>query len=196
MRPSILALALLVLISAPAHAHPKGTIRLANKQLGVGGELVLRGESLPKNETLRLQLRGTLETFPLAEVRTNATGAFQARLALPLEARIGSYTVVVLASDGDVAAQAELLVVAAAAPVTVADSATAVPPVTDTAAAEHPAGHAMPNANTSPDATDIPHASPDMMQLEATTSAAEWVGILAIIVASAGVGFALLRSRA
>lgn len=196
MRSSILALALLVTISAPAIAHPKGTIRLASKQLGVGGELVLRGESLPKNETLRLQMRGTLETFPLAEVRTNATGAFQARLALPMEARMGSYTVVVLASDGDVAAQAELLVVAGAAPATVADSATAVPTVADKAAAERPAGHAMPNANTSPHPTGMPHASPDMMQLEATTSAAEWVGILAIIVASVGVGFALLRSRA
>jgi hypothetical protein len=185
MRHSIIALALLATISALALAHPKGTIRLASKELSVGGELALRGEALPKNETLRLQLRGTLETFPLSEVRTNAAGGFQARLALPVEARMGRYTVVVLAPDGDVAAQAELLIVAAAAPAGVA------------AEPEHAAGHAVPN--TSPAATDMPHASAEMMEVPVATTAGEWVGILALIVASVGAGLALLfgalRSR-
>lgn len=197
MRPSMLTLALLVTINAPALAHEKGAIRLASKEVGVGGELVLRGEKLPKSATLRLQLRGTLETFPLSEVRTNAVGVFQARLALPLTARIGSYTVVVLAPDGDVVAQSDLNVVAA--PLGVAQS----PPtqqgeMTPAQHSEMPKGHAMPN--TSPEATDMPHATADMMKVEAVTTGAEWVGILAIIAASLGGGLALLvgalRSRA
>jgi hypothetical protein len=194
MTRSISALALLATISASVLAHPKGTIRLASKQVGVGGELVLFGETLPKNETLRLQLRGTLETFPLAEVRTNANGAFQARLALPMEARAGNYTVVVLASDGDVAAQAELLVDASVTP----GRPVAAPehPMPKTAP-EHPAEHAVPN--TSPGATDMPHASAEMMQVEATMSPGEWIGILAIIAVSIGGGavllFGALRSR-
>ncbi|HEV8362463.1 MAG TPA: hypothetical protein VGQ52_03005 [Gemmatimonadaceae bacterium] len=198
MKHSIVALALLATISAPVLAHPKGTIRLASKQVGVGGELIVRGETLPKNETLRLQLRGTLETFPLAEVRTNATGAFQARLALPLEARTGNYSLVVVAPDGDVAAQAELIVVAAAAPAAVVAEPEHLPEhATPKASTDHPAEHTMPN--TSPNATDMPHASAEMMEVQATPSAGEWVGILAIVVASLGGGVALLfgvlRSR-
>ncbi len=180
MRRSILLLALLTGIGAVAYAHPKGTIRLARKEVAVGGELVVSGAQLSKNETLRLQLRGTLETFPLAEVRTDASGTFQARLALPQEARVGNYTVVVLAPDGDVAAQAALLVIAAAAR----------PVAGDSTAAEHPAGHAMPN--TAPGATDMPHASAEMMQVQVPTSGAEWMAILAIIVASVAGGAALL----
>lgn len=199
MRRLIIALALLAASSSPAFAHPKGTIRLASKELGVGGELALRGETLPKNATLRLQLRGTLETFPLAEVRTNATGVFQARLALPMEARTGSYTVVVLAPDGDVVAQAELLVVASAAPAgVVAEPEHPAERATAKTSPEHPAEHATPN--TSPDATDMPHASAEMMEVQVATTPGEWVGILAIIVASVGGGLALLlgalRSRA
>ncbi|MGH7710757.1 MAG: hypothetical protein ACREOG_05710 [Gemmatimonadaceae bacterium] len=182
MKPSIFTLAFLVTISLPALAHEKGTIRLASKAVGVGGELVLRGEKLPKNATLRLQLRGTLETFPLSEVRTNASGIFQARLALPLTARIGSYTVAVLAPDGDVVAQADLNVVAASAP------AAQMTPM------EHaemtPKEHAT--MNTSPQATDMPHASAEMMEVQVSTTGAEWVGILAIILASVGGGAALL----
>jgi hypothetical protein len=211
MRASVFALALLATISTSALAHPKGTIRLASNALGVGGELALRGEKLPTNATLRLQLRGTLETFPLAEVRTNATGVFQARLALPMEARTGSYTVVVLAPDGDVVAQAELIVVASAARAgVVAEPERPAEHAMPKTAPEHPAEHAMPKTapehpaehatpNTSPDATDMPHASAEMMQVERTTSPGEWVGILAIIVASVGGGLALLfgalRSR-
>jgi len=179
MRRSTFTLALLAGISALAYAHPKGTIRLARKEVSVGGELVVTGAQLSKNETLRLQLRGTLETFPLAEVRTDASGTFRARFALPVEARLGNYTVVVVAPDGDVAAQTELLVIAAAAPV-----------AADSGAAEHPAGHAMPN--TSPAATDIPHASAEMMEVPVATTGSEWAVILTIIVASVAGGAALL----
>ncbi len=179
MRRSILALALLAGISALAYAHPKGTIRLARKDASVGGELVVTGAQLSKNETLRLQLRGTLETFPLAVVRTDSSGTFRVRFALPEEARVGNYTVVVVAPDGDVAAQTELLVVAAADPVAM-----------DSAAQEHPAGHTMPS--TSPAATDMPHASAEMMEVPVETTAGEWLGILATIVASVGGGLALL----
>lgn len=182
MRRSIFALALLGTISAPVLAHEKGAIYLAAKEIRVGGELVLRGERLPKSSTLRLQLRGTLETFPLSEVRTTATGTFQARMALPLEARTGAYTVVVLASDGDVAAQATLNVIAA--PVVAGGEMS-------------PEQHAM--MNTAAAATDSLHASAEMMHVQVATTGAEWAGIVAILLLSAGGGLALLvgalRSR-
>lgn len=182
MRRSIFALALLVTISAPAFAHEKGAIYLTSKEIRVGGELVLRGERLPKSATLRLQLRGTLETFPLSEVRTNAAGVFQARLASPQEARMGSYTVVVLASDGEVVAQAPLVVIAA-------------PSV---AGEMSPMEHKM--MNTSPEATSMAHPSAEMMPVQVATTGAEWAGIVAILALSVGGGLALLlgavRSRA
>jgi hypothetical protein len=177
-RSTTLALTLLASVSGLALAHDKGTIRLASKELSVGAELSLRGEKLPKNATLRLQLRGTLETFPLAEVRTNAAGAFQARLALPQEAQTGSYTVAVMAADGDVVAQAALAIVEAAA----AAGAVAEP--------GHPAEHAMPN--TAPGATEVPHASAEMMQVDVTTTVGEWLAMIAIILVSVGGGAALL----
>lgn len=185
MRTTILTFALILACSALARAHEKGAIRLASKEVGVGGELSLRGEKLPKSATLRLQLRGTLETFLLSEVRTNAAGVFQARLALPLTARTGSYKVVVLAPDGDVIAQADLNVIAAPAPMTAMEHA------------EMPKDHAMPN--TSPTATDMAHASAEMMQVKVATTGVEWAGIVTILVLSLSGGVALLvgalRSR-
>lgn len=178
MRLSFASLALLAVISAPALAHEKGAIRLASRQIPVGGELSLRGERLPKNATLRLELRGTLETFPLGEVRTDAVGRTQARLALPREARMGSYKVVVLAPDSDVAAQADLIVVAA--------------PAADSAAAMDHSNMGHEAMNTEPGATDEPHASAEMMPLDTSKTVGEWVVIIAAIVAGVGGGVALL----
>ncbi len=156
---------LLTLVTAPEIAHEKGIIRLASNELPVGGELGLRGEKLPKSTTLRLELRGSLETFTLGAVRTSATGRFQARLPLPAEARAGSYTVVALASDGDVAARAALVVIAAAST-----------PVMDRG-----------------ETKESSHPTAEMMNLTVTTTGGERAAILAIIVASLGGGLLLLR---
>jgi hypothetical protein len=168
-------LGLLSLLTAPGIAHEKGIIRLASKEVPAGGELGIRGEKLPKSATLRLELRGTLETFSLGEVRTNATGRFQARLPLPAQARAGSYTVVAVAADGDVAARATLVIFAAAAPA-------------------HAMGHGPADSPLA--MTESPHPTAEMMKLTVATTGPEQAAILAIIVASFGGGLILLRGTA
>jgi hypothetical protein len=156
---------LLTLVTAPGIAHEKGIIRLASNEVAVGGELGLRGEKLPKSNTLRLELRGSLETFTLTAVRTNAAGRFQARLPLPPEARAGSYTVVALASDGDVAARAALVIIAAAST----------------------------QVMDREPARESTHATAEMMKLTVATAGGERAAIVTIIVASLGGGLLLLR---
>lgn len=171
MRSWSFALGLLAVCSAPALAHENGAIYLASKQVSVGAELSLRGDKLAKNATLRLQLRGVLETFPLAEVRTDSAGRFQARFGLPAEAKAGTYTVVVLASDGDVVARAEIGIVAAAGEMT----------------AEEHAKMGQPGAET-----EGPHPTAEHMDVPVATTWAGWAAIAGLIAASAGLGLALL----
>ena len=176
MRRTLVSLVLSGTMSAPALAHEKGSIRLASKQVPVGGELALRGARLPKSSTLQLQLRGTLETFPLGEIRVDAAGVAQARIALPSEARMGAYKVVVVAPDGDVAAQADLVIVAAA-----------MPSGGEMTAEEH-----AKMTNTSATATAEPHASAEAMDLDVRTTPGEWAVIAAVVVACAVMGVLLL----
>lgn len=164
-------LALLTPLTASGMAHEKGIIRLASKEVPIGGELGLQGEKLPKSATLRLELRSALETFSLAEVRTNAAGRFQARLTLPADAGAGSYTVVALAPDGDVAARAQMVVLAAA----------------PAHATEHGA------TDSTPTRTASPHPTAETMKLAVATTGGERAAILTIIAACLGGGLTLLR---
>ncbi len=155
-----------------ALAHETGTIRLAAKEVRVGGELMIHGEKLPKSATLRLQLRGSLETFPLGEVRTDTAGKFDARLALPTEARAGAYTVLVLASDGDISARTDLTITP--------------PPPAEMSPTEHAR---MDSATAMP---DMPHARADMMDVSTAMTTGEWIAIVSIVLASVAGGLALL----
>ncbi|MGH7518654.1 MAG: hypothetical protein ACREOC_14505 [Gemmatimonadales bacterium] len=182
LRLGYLVLALTVAPGVPALAHEEGVLRLGANEIATGGELALRGEKLPKDATIRLELRGTLETFPLAKVRTNATGTFDARLALPLEARAGGYTVVALAPDGDVVARAELTVAAVAPPAASSEEM-----------GEHDAHGAM---NTAPGTTDAPHPTAEMMKVPISASVGEWAAIIGFVALSLGAGVVLLRGPA
>lgn len=113
MRTTTTALFLTFLAATMALAHEEGVIHLGSKTLAVGGEIEIRGEELPEEAVLRLELQGALETYPLGEIRSDAAGAFRTRLALPAEAGPGSYVVVAIAPDGDEVARADLLVVPA-----------------------------------------------------------------------------------
>ena len=175
MRSAILMAGLVAALAVPALAHEKGVIRIISKDVSVGGELVVQGEKLPKNATLRMELRGTLETFHLAEVRTDTAGRFRAQLALPVEVKAGTYTVVVVASDGDVTARADVVV---AAP-------RAMPGMPGMA--EHEAMAASAGAPG-------PHATAEMMKVPVSTSGAEWGAIAGIILLSAAGGLLLLAS--
>ncbi len=179
VRAVVVLTGILALLGAPVLAHEEGVLRLGSNEVGIGGQLEVRGEKLPKSAALRLELRGTLETFPLAEVRTDARGLFEAKLAVPVEARAGSYTVVALAPDGDIAARAELAVVTAGPAVAPADGM-----------AEHEGHSAM---NTSPGATEVPHPTAEIMKLPVHTTGSELAVIVGIITLSVAGGVALLR---
>jgi hypothetical protein len=177
MRSAFLTIGLVAALAIPALAHEKGTIRILSKQVGVGGELIVQGEKLPKSAVLKMELRGTLETFPLAQVRTDSAGRFQARLALPLEVRAGTYTVVVVASDGDVTARADIVVSPA-------------PLAGEGAMAGMEAHAGMPGTPGAPG----PHATAEMMKVPVSTSGVEWAVIGGIIVLSTLGGAALLAT--
>lgn len=175
MRRAMLTIALLAGSALPALAHENGVIALTPKLVGAGGNLSVRGDKLSKSSTLKVQLRGTLETFDLAEVRTDTAGRFQASFALPVEVKAGNYVVVVVASDGDVTARADLVVSAAATPA--ADAMAGME------------GHAgMPMAPGTPGQ----HATAEAMEVPVSTSGAEWAAIVVIIGLSAAVGLVLL----
>lgn len=121
-RAGLLALALLI-GAAEAGGHEEGVLHLNAAAVPVGGELGVRGTGFPEEMTLRLELRGTLDTHALGEFRTDSTGQFDARLTLPPEADTGRYTLVAVATDGDDVGTADLIVVAG----TAADAASAAP---------------------------------------------------------------------
>src|SRR5918911_4427347 len=122
---ALAAFAFLLALPAAAPAHERGAIHLASSQVPVAGDVVMTGEKLPKSTVLELQLRGTLNNYPFREVRTDAKGAFQARLTLPPDVPAGAYTLVALAPDGDVTARAELVIAPAPSAATPAERSTA-----------------------------------------------------------------------
>ncbi len=166
---------LTVILSSPAllRAHEKGALHLGQKSVATGSNLDLRGERLPKNATITLQLRGALATFPLGEMKTDTKGVFQGSIGLPPEARAGSYTIVAVAGDGDKVAETALQIVAAEG------------------SAHDMADHGT--SNTSPEATEAPHPSAEMMPIQAATSRAEWATIAVLIGAGLAGGLLLLR---
>lgn len=190
MRPTIALSACLLIFANSALAHEKGAIHLASKTVSMGGELALRGEKMPKSATIRLELRGTLETFPLPDVATTATGTFQTSVVLPAMVRAGNYAVLAIAGDGDVVARAELVVSATAA--TNVPAAPTAPPDSSAAAPAHDM-RTHGGTATSPAATDAPHATAEMMTLETENTALEWTSMLVLIAVSVVGGAVLLR---
>lgn len=157
----------------PAYPHGGGVIRVAPKQVAVGGTIAVTGEKLEKNADLRIELRGILDNYPAGRVRTDASGRLSASLTIPPAVPIGAYTLAAIAADGDVAARTDL----------------AVGPAADIAAAKQGMPH-MP--------AQMPgmQATAEMMKIERTTTPAEWAVITAVILLSFGGGaFLLARSR-
>jgi hypothetical protein len=181
MRTLLVAFAVLLALPAAALAHEHGAIHLASSQVRVAGDVALTGEKLPKSTMLQLQLRGTLNTYPLQALRTDAKGTVQARLPLPSDVPAGAYTLVVLAPDGDVVARAELGITPAATASTPAERS-AMPAMAQGASMPHMAQE-----------MSGPHATAEMMALDRSTSPGEWAAIVALIALSAAGGVMLLR---
>jgi hypothetical protein len=159
-----------LLFAVTAFAHPEGVVRLSAKQVEAGAGLGLRGEKMPKAATVKLELRGTLVTLSLGELKTDTAGVFESSIVVPETAEPGNYTLVVVAADGDVLARSDVAILAAAP----------APATEDHAAMGH-------DEMVATEATD------EMMPLDVRFSTAEMSVIGVLMLAGLAGGLALLR---
>lgn len=172
----VATLALLLGSSSPAYAHGGGVLRVASKQIASGGTIVMTGEKMGNNTSMKAELRGILDNYPLGSVRATPTGTLSVSLTVPPTVPVGTYTLVLVAEDGDVAGRAEVTV---GPPGAAGAAASGMP---------HMSG-AMPEM---PEMT----ATGEMMKLDIKTSTGEWAVIAALVLLSFGAGGALLaKSR-
>ena len=173
--------ALLLTVNKSAFAHGGGVIRVASNQVAVGGTLALRGEKLEKNSNIRLELRGTLDNYPVGEAKTDTAGKFQMSIVLPPHVPAGAYTLVAIAADGDVTARADLTV-----------------GMPTGGAGSGPVASAMPGMPGMSGTQEMPgeHATEEMMALKQTTSNGGWAFIAAFILVTFAGGAVLLRKGA
>ncbi len=170
--------ALLVATAVPAYPHGGGVIRLASTQVEGGGTVALTGEKLDKSSNLSLQLRGTLDNYPVGRVRTDAAGKFSTNLTLPPNIPGGAYTLVAIAADGDVAARTDIVI----------------------GSAPGGSGTAMPGMRgnvgmRTEKQISGPHATAEMMQLKRRTTPGEWGVISTLILLCFAGGAWLLTER-
>lgn len=180
-RPALVRIAavlgLLALTSAPAFAHGGGVIRLANARVPVGGTIGLSGEKLEKNTTFKLELRGTLDNYPIGDAKTDTAGKFRLSVALPAHVPAGVYSLVAIGPDGDVDARVDLTIAGA----TTQGGSTATA--------------AMSGMGQGTQEMSGMHATDEMMTLHRTTTIGEWV-IIAVLIVAAFAGGAILLRRA
>lgn len=179
-----LAATLWLAFASTASAHEEGVIKLSGRQLPAGGQLTVVGEKLGKGASYRLELRGALKTFELGSARADTSGRFEFTLTLPADAKPGSYAVAAVASDGDVVARADLVIVDANVP------------AASGAGATMPGMPGMPG--NMPEMENMPgmagmHATAEYMEIPRTTTTAQWIVIGAVIAGSLVGGLALLR---
>ena len=173
IRLSILLFALAVVPLRSASAHGSGAISLSSKQSSPGSAITIFGAEFAHNSSVRLELRSILETVVFGRVQTSAKGTFQQIVTIPAGSKPGQYAIVAVAPDGDVAAQATLMI---------ADVATAQE--------THPGMHDMPGMQGMGGA----HATADMMDVPIPITPWGWVVIAVIVLVSAATGVWLLRT--
>lgn len=167
----LLALALLPLRNALAHGT--GALSLSSKQSSPGSSITIFGTEFAHNTSVRLELRGVLASVVFDRVKTSANGTFRQIVAIPADSRPGQYSIVAVGPDGDVAAQATIMIFPASSTV-----------------GGQPGMRDMPGMQ----GTGGPHATAEMMDVPITITA--WgKGVIAVIVAASAVtGLLLLRS--
>jgi hypothetical protein len=174
-----IAATLVVSVTAVAVAHEHGAIHLSAPEASVGSTIGITADHLSKNASFKFELRGTLDTYTLPVVKSDAKGTFETHLALPAAAGAGSYSLVLIAAeDGDISARADLTIVPATSP-----------PSTAEIAAHHAE---MPGM----DMAAMSRARKEMMPLNAKTSGVEWATIVIVMALCVGGGLALVRSPA
>jgi len=172
IRSGILLFALAVVPLRNASAHGSGAISLSSKQSSPGSTITVFGTEFAPNSSVRLELHSTLEKIVFGRVQTSAKGTFQQIVTIPATSRPGQYSIVAVAPDGDVAAQATLMIAEA----TVAQEA-------------HPGMHDMPGMQ----GMAGPHATAGKMDIPIPITVWGWAVITAIVVGSAATGIWLLR---
>jgi len=173
IRFRILLLALALSPFRSAFAHGTGAISLSSKQSAPGGTITIFGTKFAANSSVRLELRGVLQSNVFGRVQTSAKGTFQQIVTIPATSKPGQYSIVAVAPDGDVVAQAMVMIAAALA-----------------AEETHPGMHDMPGMQ----GMGGPHASAEMMDVPIPITAWGWAVITAIVVVSAATGVRLLRT--
>ena len=174
-------LSILVLVAAAlpvrgAFAHGTGAIKLSTKQSAAGATVTVLGSEFNKNSSVRLELRGVLATQVFGRVATGPNGTFQQVVTIPVGTKPGQYSIVAVAPDGDVVADATLMI----ADATAASSAT-------------PASGPMMNI-PGMQGMMAAHATAEKMKVPIPITTMGWSVIATIIVVSAAAGISLLRS--
>lgn len=111
MKLVVLGLAAATLSAA---AHPEATLKSTRTSVAAGSTMPVEGLEFDAGATVQLVLRGALAEYELRSVTPGDEGTFQLDLEIPRETRPGEYRLVALASDGDVHAQLDVVVMAAA----------------------------------------------------------------------------------
>ncbi len=173
IRSGIVLLALAVVPVHSASAHGTGAISLSSKQSFPGATLTIFGSEFARNSSVRLELRSILTSYIFGRVQTGAKGTFQQVVTIPAGSKPGQYTIVAVAPDGDVAAQATLMIAEVAA-----------------AQETHPGMHDMPGMQ----GMGGPHATAEMMDVPIPITGWGWGVITAIVIASVATGVWLLRA--
>ena len=172
IRSSILLFALAVVPVRSASAHGSGAISLSSKQSAPGATITVFGTEFAHNSSVRLELRSILDNVVFGRVQTSAKGTFQQIVTIPATSKPGQYNIVAIAPDGDVAAQATLMI-----------------SLTSTAEEVHPGMHDMPGMQ----GMGGPHASGEMMDVPIPITPWGWAAIAVIVVGSAAMGVWLLQ---
>ncbi len=106
-------LAVSLLFSLPhSGAIHGGVLKLADRRLIPGNEIRLVGEKFEHGSVLILQLVGMSARVPLGEVHADSLGAFVQNIPIPPNVMPGSYRLIAIATDGDVAAGLDVEVLA------------------------------------------------------------------------------------
>ena len=172
IRSGILLFALAVAPVRNASAHGSGAISLSSKQSAPGSTITIFGTEFAHNSSVRLELRSILDNVVFGRVQTSAKGTFQQIVTIPATSRPGQYSIVAVVPDGDVAAQATLMI-----------------SLTSTAEEVHPGMHDMPGMQ----GMGGPHASGEMMDVPIPITPWGWAVIAVIVVLCAAMGVWLLQ---
>lgn len=174
---SLILLAIVGPAASEAFGHEEGVLTLDRAEVKAGAGLEVGGRDFTPATRFRLVLQGGLREYELLEARSDSAGAFLLDLSIPDTVEPGSYRLVAIAADGDIAASVDLSVLEAAP-----------------AAAE---GAPRPEEAAPADSAKRPSPSAVEIELQRSWSGVEWFVIgLALGGALAGGAVLLRRSPA